>query len=305
MWFKNLALFRFTEPFSLDEAELEERLAAFCFRPCGSHELFRLGWVSPLQSGAGQLVHTTSGFMMICSRKEEKVLPPAVVNEMLAKRAQELEEKQARRLRRKERENLRDEIVFELLPKALSFSRRTYAYIDTQGQWLVIDSSSSNNTDETTGFLRKSLGSLPISVPTTNERPASVMTRWLNEQRVPTDITLEEECELRSTDHETNTVRCKRQDLFTDEIQVHLDAGKECIKLGLSWNERLTFVLDESLNLKRLRFLDIIQDQATENHAESAADIFDNEFTIMALELAIFFPRLLELFGGEITPSDR
>jgi len=305
MWFKNIALFRFSEPFSLDEAGLEERLAAFCLRPCGSHEPFSLGWVAPLQSGAGQLVHTTSGFMMICCGKEEKVLPVAVVNEMLAKRAQELEEQQARRLRRKERENLRDEIVFELLPKALSFSKRTYAYIDTKGQWLVIDSGSSNSTDEFTGFLRKSLDSLPIAVPNTNERPASVMTRWLNDQRTPADITLEDECELHSTDHESNTVRCKRQDLFTDEIQVHLDAGKECIKLGLSWNDRLTFVLDESLNLKRLRFLDLIQNQAAESHTEDAADIFDTEFSIMTLELANFIPRLLELFGGESTPSDR
>ncbi len=305
MWFKNLTLFRFTDPFSLHETELEERLAAFCFRPCGSHEPFSLGWVAPLQSGAGQLVHTASGFMLVCCSKEEKVLPAAVVNEMLAKRAHELEEKQARRLRRKERETLRDEIVFELLPKALSFSKRTYAYIDTKGQWLVIDSGSSNGTDEITGFLRKSLGSLPITVPTTNERPITVMTRWLNEQRVPADITLEEECELRSTDHETNTVRCKRQDLFTNEIQVHLDAGKECIKLGLSWNDRLSCVLDESLNLKKLRFLDLIQDQAAENHTEDDADIFDTEFSIMTLELANFFPRLLELFGGESIPSDR
>ncbi len=242
---------------------------------------------------------------MLCLGKEEKVLPAAVINEILAERCSELEEKQARRLRRKERENLRDEIVFDLLPKALSYSRRTYAYIDTKDQWLVIDAGSQNSTDEFTSFLRKSLDSLPISVPITEIRPASVMTQWLNEHITPNDLNLEDECELRSVDHENNTIRCKRQDLLSDEIQSHLKAGKECIKLALSWNDRLNFVLDESLNLKRLRFLELVQEQASEIQSEDATDIFDADFSIMSLELAAFFPRLLELFGGEATQNEQ
>ena len=305
MWFKNIALFRFTEPFTLTETEFEERLASYCLRPCGSHELFSLGWLPPIKSGTGQLLHTTARCHMLCLGKEEKVLPAAVINEILAERCSELEEKQARRLRRKERENLRDEIVFDLLPKALSFSKRTYAYIDIKGQWLVIDTGSQNSTDEFTSFLRKSLDSLPISVPITQIRPASTMTRWLSEHTIPSDLTLEDECELRSADHENNTVRCKRQDLLSDEIQGHLKAGKECIKLALSWNDRLNFVLDESLSLKRLRFLEQVQDQVSEIQSEDATDIFDADFSIMSLELAAFFPRLFELFGGEATPNEQ
>lgn len=303
MWFKNLALFRFSEPFKITEDELENQLATLSFRSCGSLELSTIGWVPPLQPGGDQLVHAANGFLMICAAKEEKVLPPAVVNEIVAERIAEIEEKQQRAVRRKERESLRDEVTFELLPRALSFSRRMYAYIDPKGGWLVVDSGSSGATDEFTTLLRRSLGSLPITPPKTRENPASVLTRWLSEKNSPPDIMLENECELRASDQEKNIVRCKGQDLFSTEIEAHLDAGKECVKMALTWGERFTFTVDEDLNIKRLRFLDLIQEQAEEIDSGGKTDMFDAHFAIMSLELAGFLPRFLELFGGEATQS--
>ncbi|MGH8558817.1 MAG: recombination-associated protein RdgC [Methylococcales bacterium] len=299
MWFKNLALFRFSEPFSTTVDEFENRLAALVFRSCGSLELSTIGWFPPLQPGGSQLVHAANGFLMICACKEEKVLPPAVVNEMVTEKIAEIEDKQQRPVRRKERESLRDEVTFDLLPRALSFSRRTYAYIDPKGGWLIVDSGSSSTTDEFTELLRRSLGSLPIAPPKTRENPVSVWTRWLSEKNSPPGIALENECDLRATAQERNIVRCKGQDLFSEEIQAHLDAGKECIKLALTWGDRFTFTVDEDLNIKRLRFLDLIQEQADEIDTTSKSDLFDAHFSIMSLELAGFLPDFLELFGGE------
>ncbi|MCI0667685.1 MAG: recombination-associated protein RdgC [Methylococcaceae bacterium] len=303
MWFKNLALFRFSEPFGASGDELENLLAALSFRSCGSLELSTIGWVPPMHPGGDQLVHAAHGFLMICALKEEKILPPAAVNEIVAERIAEIEERQQRRVRRKERQSLHDEVTFELLPRALSFSRRTYAYIDPKGGWLVVDSGSSGTTDEFTALLRRSLGSLPIKPPKTRENPASVLTRWLSEKTTPLDITLENECDLRAGDQEKNIVRCKGQDLFSREIQAHLDAGKECVKMALTWAERFTFTVDEDLNIKRLRFLDLIQEQAEEIDTRGKADLFDAHFAIMSLELAGFLPRFLELFGGEATQN--
>lgn len=299
MWFKNLALFRFSEPFNTPLDELEKQLATLAFRSCGSLEYSSIGWVSPLQPEGDQLVHAANGFMMICACKEEKVLPSAVVNAMVAEQIAEIEEKQQRPVRRKERESLRDEVTFDLLPRALSFSRRTYAYIDPRGGWLVVDSGSSSTTDEFTELLRRSLGSLPIAAPKTRENPVSVLTRWLSEKDSPAGITLENECDLRATERERNIVRCKGQDLFSEEIQAHLDAGKECIKLALTWGDRFTFTVDEDLNIKRLRFLDLVQEQADEIDTPEKSDLFDAHFAIMSLELAGFLPGFLELFGGE------
>ena len=304
MWFKNLALFRFSEPFNPSADELENELAKLSFRPCGSLELSSTGWVPPLHPGGDQLVHAANGFFMICALKEEKVLPPAVVNEIVADRIAEIEEKQARPVRRKEREALRDEVTFELLPQALSFSRKTYAYIDPNGGWFVVDSGSSGATDEYTALLRRTLGSLPVTPPKTRDNPVRVLTRWLSEKNIPSDITLENECDLRDAEHEKNVVRCKGQDLFSKEIQAHLEAGKECVKIALTWSDRFTFTIDEDLSIKRLRFLDLVQEQADEIDTQEKSDLFDAQFAIMTLELAGFLPRLLELFGGEAAQND-
>lgn len=305
MWFKNLSLLRFTEPFSLTAEELEQRLQSGRFRPCGSLEPVSYGWCPPVgrNDDDAPLVHATNGCMMVCALKEEKILPASVVNEILAERLLEQEERKGSRLGKKERDALRDEVIHELLPRAFSHSRRTYAYIDPKGGWLVVDSASSKKSEELASWLRKCLDSLPVSPPASNERPAAVLTRWLSEGAAPTDIVLEDECELRSTGEDGGIVRCKRQDLSAPEIQNHLEAGKEVSKLAVTWSDRLGFVLDDALGIKRLKFLDLVQEQASEVEAADGVERFDVDFSIMSLELAALLPRLFELFGGESAPN--
>ena len=299
MWFKNLALFRFTEPFTLSSKELEEKLDQIRFRPCGQHEEFSFGWTAPLGRSSEQLIHTSNSFMMFCAQKEEKVLPAAVINEIFVERILEAEEQQGRKLAKKERTSIREELIFELLPKAFTFTRRTFAYIDPKGGWLVVDAASTNKAEDLVSLLRKCLGSLPVIPPVTKEKPSATMSQWLIDQNIPNNITLEDECELRSPDEEGGIIRCKHQDLSQPEIKHHLDSGKQVVKLAVSWADRMAFIIDESLTVKRLRFLELIQDQAGEIQADDEAMQFDADFSIMSMELKKFLPQLLELFGGE------
>lgn len=302
MWFKNLSVFRFTETFSTAPAELETQLQQFVFKPCGLQELSSIGWTPPLGQQAEQLVHTGNGFMMLCAKREERVLPSAVVAELVQEKIAAIEARELRKLGKKERSALKDEVLFELLPKAFVFSRRTYAYIDPKGGWLVVDSASAKKAEDLLSLLRKCLGSLPVVPPVTAAKPVEILTQWLTLDDVtPADITIEDECELRSPDENGGIVRCKRHDLSLPEIKNHLNTGKQVIKLALTWDDRLNFVLDENLGIKRLKFLDVIQEQAAETQADNAAEQFDVDFTIMTLELANFLPRLLDLFGGEVS----
>ena len=303
MWFKNLSLFRFTETFTLSAEKLEERLETGRFQACGSLQPMSYGWTPPLGRDDGPLVHATGGRLMICALREEKILPSSVVNEILAEKVAEIEERKGTPVRKKERDALRDDIIHDLLPRAFSFTRRLYAYIDPMVGWLVVDSASAKKTEELASWLRRCLESLPVTLPSVRERPASVMTRWLAEGSPPPGIAIESECELRATDEEGAVIRCKNHDLAAPEIQNHLEAGKEVVKLAVVWNDRLGFVLDDTLGIKRLRFLDAVQDQASDVEAADDAERFDADFSIMSLELANFLPRLLELFGGENTQS--
>jgi len=303
MWFKNLSLLRFNTPFTLTSAQLEEHLQSARFRPCSSLEPMSYGWKAPVGDDDAPLVHAANGYFMISAVKEEKILPASVVNDLLAERAQELELQRGTPVRRKERDALRDDIIHELLPRAFSHRIKTWAYIDPTGGWLIVDSSSNKKTEELASLLRRSIGTLAVSPPATQQRIAEVLTRWLSESEAPSDIVIESECELRSPDEEGGIVRCSKQDLSAPEIQNHLEAGKEVVKLALSWSERLGFVLDEELGIRRLRFLDCIQEEAEAADAQDEIERFDVDFSIMTLELSTFLPRLLELFGGEVAAA--
>ncbi|MEI6541896.1 MAG: recombination-associated protein RdgC [Methylococcales bacterium] len=299
MWFKNLSIFRLTEAFTLSPGELEQKLEALAFHPCGPHQEFTFGWTSPLGKSNQQFVHSTNGFMMLCLKKEERLLPASVVNEISQEKILEKEQQQARKLSKKERTEIKDEILFDLLPKAFTFSRKIYAYIDPKGGWLIVDAASAKNAEDLLSMLRKSLTSLPAVPLNTIDNPATIMTEWLLNSKAPDDILVEDECELRSPEEQGGIVRCKRHDLALPEIKNHLDTGKEVIKLAVSWADRISFIVDENLSIKRLRFLDLIQDQVTDIEANDEAAQFDVDFSIMSAELANFIPRLLELFGGE------
>jgi recombination associated protein RdgC len=302
MWFKNLSLFRFTEPFTLNADELAEKLETLRFYPCGAHETFSAGWTAPLGKPEQQLVHATNGYMMLCVKKQERVLPPSVVHEMLQEKAAEAEGQQGRKLSKKERARLKDELIFDLLPRAFTFSKKMYAYIDPKGGWLVVDSASAKNAEDLLSLLRKSLGSLPAVPINTANNPVAVMTQWLVTRQTPDDIVVEDECELRSPGEEGSVIRCKRQDLALPEIQNHLDTGKEAILVALNWADRLSFIMDKNFAIKRLRFLDLIQDQLADSEVEDEATRFDVDFAIMSAELGLFLPRLVELFGGLSQP---
>ena len=300
MWFKNLSLFRLTETFTISSTELVEKLEHMIFRPCGSHDESSFGWTAPLGGNSELLIHEANGFIMICAKKEEKVLPSAVINEIVQEKVLELEPSQGSKLSRKEKNTLKDEIIFELLPRAFSFSRRTYAYIDPKGGWVVVDSASTKKAEDLLSHLRKCLGSLPLVPINTVNNPSQVMTQWLMDDETPQGITIEDECELRSTEEEGGIVRCKNHDLSLPEIKNHLQQQKLVTKLALNWDNRISFVLDEALAIKRLRLLDLIQEQIEDTNAETEAERFDADFSIMTLELANFLPRLLEVFGGEM-----
>jgi len=300
MWFKNLALYRFTEPFTLTADELEEKLDDKRFSPCGSHDEFSLGWTPSVGNSSEQLIHASNGFMMLCLKKEEKVIPAGVINEMLQEKIAEVEEQEARKLSKKERSALKDELIFELLPRAFSFSKKTYAYIDPKGGWIVVDAASAKKAEDLLSYLRKGLGSLPVIPINTTDKPVSIMTQWLVETgSVPKDLVIEDECELRSQEDEGSIIRCKKHNLALPEITNHLELGKQVIKLAINWTDRISFIVDENLAIKRLKFLDLIQDQVADTEAEDELARFDVDFSIMSLELANFLPRLVEIFGGE------
>jgi len=302
MWFKNLRIYRLTEQWSHTAEELNTALESFCFNPCGSLDLLRYGFVPPLGRHGSEFIHTTNGYIMICAKKQEKMLPASVVNEQLEEKALALSEAESRNVGRKERQTLKDEIIFSLLPKAFTKSSLDFAYIAPQEKLIIVNSSSAKRAEDLLSKLREALGSLRCVPITAKNLPTQVMTHWLHTGDVPADFTLGEDCELQAG-KDGRIINCKKQDLTATEILNHINSGMFVSKLALVWKESISCVIDDQLAVKRLKFEDVISDKANDRNPESKAEQFDADFAIMAGELKNFISALYSAFGGVQDPE--
>ncbi|PSH27998.1 recombination-associated protein RdgC [Yersinia pseudotuberculosis] len=299
LWFKNLMVYRLSREVSLSADEMEKQLSAFSFTPCGSQDMAKTGWVSPMGSHSDALTPTVNGQIVICARKEEKILPSPVIKQELQDKIERLEGEQHRKLKKTEKDSLKDEVLHSLLPRAFSRFNQTFLWIDTVNDLIMVDAASAKRAEDTLALLRKSLGSLPV-VPLTLENPIELtLTEWVRSKTLPAGFALMDEAELKAILEDGGVIRCKKQDLFSDEIAVHIEAGKLVTKLALDWQERIQLVLSDDGSLKRLKFADTLRDQNEDIDREDFAQRFDADFILMTSELAALIKNLIEALGGE------
>lgn len=298
MWFKNLNLFRLGESFSVTPEELENALADNLLRPCQSTEMLTTGWSSPYGRKADQMSHANDGFLIFTLGVEEKLLPSGVIKEALEAKVDALTEERGHSVGRKERQELKDEIVFSLLPRAFSRRRYTYAAIDLKTRWMIVDASSSKKAEEVTTALRENLGSLPVTPVEATEKMRRMLGEWVQDQPA-SDFTVDDEIDLLETRGNGAVVRCRKQDVNAEEVLNHLAKGKEVQKLAVTWNDRLSMVLADDMIVRRVKFLDVIQDQLDAAEIDSDYAEYQARFALMGPELRGLLVRLSELLELE------
>jgi recombination associated protein RdgC len=230
-------------------------------------------------------------------------MPASVVNQLLDDRVAEIETSEAREVYRRERRRLKDEIIVDLLPRALTRHTDLFAYLDTRNGLIVVDTPTASKSEDLISQLRATLGSFKATPLEVNESTTGAMTRWLNGASLPADFELGDTCELKHPDPAGGQVTIKGQELTAGEVRNHVNQGKYVVKLSLSWKERLSFVLQDDLSIKRLKFEDVIREAEGDTSADDFATRFDRDFSLMTLELAAFLPLLLESLGGEALPE--
>jgi recombination associated protein RdgC len=296
MWFKNLYLFKFEKEFTQSADELHEVLSRKPFSPCGATQRESMGWVAPLGKKANALTHSANGFILLSMARQERLLPASVVREEVDERVTEIEHKEDRKVTAKEKKELRENIEHELLPRAFTRTQKMDAWIDPKGGWLVIDSASAPRAETFTKLLRKTLGTLPVALPDTEVTPATAMTAWLQEDNLPEPFLLGAECELKTPDEAKSSAVFKNHELLSDEVQTNLKKGKYVAKLALIWSDKISFVVTEELQIKKLKFLDVMKDELQESDAETHEDHIDIEFTLMTGEVSAMLVDLLGSF---------
>lgn len=295
MWFKNLAVYRLPKDWALDPTRLEAQLATRTLQPCGNLDKESSGWVSP--RGDDRLVHVLNRQILIALGVEQRLLPTTIVNQFAKDRAAQIEEQQGHRVGRKQLREIKEQVTDELLPRAFVRRRSTHAWIDPVNGWLVVDAAAKAKVEELQELLTKTLDELPAKLLHTERSPAAAMTAWLAGDEAPAGFTIDRDLELRAADAGQATVRYVRHALEGEEIRGHIAAGKTATRLGLTWADRISFVLTEQLQVKRVAFLDILKEES--ERGETADEQFDLDFALMSGELARLFDDLIAALGGD------
>jgi len=296
-WFRNLSLFRFSEKTAKSLKGIEDKLDKHRLRPPGPIELATHGFISPFGRDREVLTHRVGDFVLLNVANDIRLLPNSVVNDELSARLKKITEKEGRKIGSKERKRLKDEVLTELLPRAFTKMSRTTCYLSSKSGFVVLDTSSRKSAEEAISQLRQALGTFPAVPMAPGESPRRVMTDWLIHGKLPAGLVLGDECELRDPAESGAVVRCRRQDLETDEVREHLKSGKQVFALGLTYEDRVSFTLGEDLAVRKLRFLDVVQDELDASGRDAEADELDATFALMTLEIERLLQKLDEWFG--------
>lgn len=297
MWFKNLLLYRLAEPCPFDADQLETLLARDPLQPCGSLETERHGWLPP--AADQRFLFPANGQWLLALGTEKKLLPASVVTQAAKDRAAELGKKQPFPVGRRQLREIKEQVLAELLPRALSQRHRTQAWIDPRAGLLAVDTAADAKADTLLQSLRRSVERLPaLRRVKTAHSPSAVMTRWLAEGNGASAFSIDQELELQSPDATKATVRYLRHPLDGREIRNHIAAGKVVTRLGLTWNDRISFVLTEQLQVKRIAFLDVLREQSAGESVDET-ERCELDFTLMTGELRAMLTDLITALGGE------
>lgn len=296
MFFRNLTLFAF--PASLREAlvDIDEALARNPLKPVGPLEMASRGFVSPFGREEATMSHRVNDGVWVTLGGEDKILPGAVVNEAVAKKAAEIEEAEGRKLGGRARKRLKEEILHDLLPRAFVRPSRTSCHLDLQHGLVAVDTSSRKAAEGLLSELREGMGSFPAVPVNAEVAPRSVLTGWLAGEPLPEGLVLGDECELRDPVDKGAVVKASRQELGAEEIGKHLEAGKQCTKLALILEDHLSFVMGDDLVVRKLKFLDGAVEALENTDRDSQRAELDARYALMVGELRRLFAVLRAAF---------
>ncbi len=287
MFFRNLTLFRF--PTSLDFSNLDELLPEAALKPVGPLDLASRGFVSPFGRDEPALSHRVGDAIWLTLGGEDKILPAAVVNDLLAKKLAEIEEKEGRKPGGRTRKRIKEDLLHELLPRAFVKPSRTDALLDLEYGFLAVDTSSRKNAEAVASEIRHALGSFPALPLNAEVAPRSVLTGWIAGEPLPDGLALGEECELKDAMDGGAVVKCQNQELQSEEIAKHLEAGKQVTRLALVLDDHVSFVLGEDLVVRKLKFLEGAVDQLENTERDDLRAELDARFALMSGEVKRLF----------------
>jgi recombination associated protein RdgC len=297
--FKNLTVYRVGPGWAAQRAALEAGLQKMIFVPCGATQPMSAGWSPPRGVVHGPLVEVVGDQWLLKLTIEQRALPAAVVRRRVDERVTEIEQATGRKPGKKQTKELKEEIVLELLPQAFTKQAAVKVWLNPRLRLLMVDASSPARADEVVTQLVKALDGLSLAPLHTAQSPAAAMSEWLTTGEPPAGFTVDRECELKAVDETRSAVRYARHALDIAEVRQHIAQGKLPTQLALTWRGRVSMVLTEAMQIKKVAFLEGVFEGAKPAKDEA----FDADAAIATGELGRLIPELIDALGGELDPG--
>ena len=257
--------------FAIDPPPADALLDECRLKPCGALELSSQGFVPPMGQHDDRLAIRQRDCVWITVGTEQKILPASVVNAELGKRLAAIEQQEGRKPGGRTRKRIKDDVIADMLPRALVKPGRTDAWIDLQRGLVVVDTSSRKRAEAVVSEVRRAFGSFPALPVNCEISPRAVLTGWLVDGVGPNwdfatlpHIGIGDTVQLADAADTGGRVRIADQELLGEEVRSHLEAGKQVTRLRISVDDQLEVDVGEDMVLRRFRLLD------------GALDSFDN-----------------------------
>ena len=297
MWFRNARPYKLPGRLGIDASELSQRLSRRPFVPCRPSQPTSSGWVAALSDDTNDFVHKSGDYWLVRLQREERLLPASVIRSEVNNRIQEIQTGQGRRVQRKERLDIVDEVTQDFLPRAFTKSQYLEGLINDREGWVWVNTASAARAEDFLSLLREGLGNLQVTIPDTQKSPVIVMSQWVLNGGLPEGLSLGGDADLEDPHEEGGVVRARGVYLESDEIRRHIEGGKQVVRLALSWQDQVDFILDKDLSIRRIRFSDELKEVNDELHEDKLAQR-DADFLLMGETLETLQKAITAQFGG-------
>ena len=294
MWFKNTTVYRLPDG-APSKADLADALLDLPFASCLGLDWFNEGFDSAAAFDDAP-VFEADGSLRLALKREEKVLPAGVIRSILDEQVADIKRAEARNVGRKEKQEMKEQIIDDLLPRAFTRSSRIEALIDGKRGYLLVDNARRAKAENLLTRLREALGGINARYPQTRQSRTGLMTDWLAAGEAPGGFELGYSATLEGVGDVHPVIKISRKDLTDADVTAHINKGMMVTELELEWRDSVRFVLTRDFSLKRIEWLDVLQEEA--EGGDDALSVMYASQVIQAAALGEIIDELAMLMGG-------
>ncbi|MFO7809610.1 recombination-associated protein RdgC [Guyparkeria sp.] len=249
---------------------LSEQLAGKRFAPTLSQQVESMGWAPVV---ADELAIETDGAFGLLFRREERAVPPRVIQDHAAKKL--AEEAGEREPSRDELRQAREKALLELLPQAFPRQAETRVIIDARHKQAWLANAGEKRNSQVNSLLRETLGQWRVTPAFGSEEHGSRLSRWLLEGP-PAEFELGDSAKLLEP-RDGGSITVTRLGLPAENVLAHLRDGMTVEQLELVWRDRLRFTIRADGALTKVKALDTLDDELDDDALDDPATRLEAE----------------------------